>query len=91
MVRQWQQMFFGRRYSSSELGGGNPDFAAVARAYGAEGYTVTEKQDVIPTLKKAFANKKTCFINIHVEREENVMPMVPKGASLDEMIETWKE
>ena len=91
MVRQWQQMFFGRRYASTELGAGNPDFAKVAQAYGAEGYTVTQKKDVAPTLRKAFENRKTCVIDIHVEREQNVLPMVPKGAALDEMITEWED
>jgi acetolactate synthase-1/2/3 large subunit len=91
MVRQWQQMFFDRRYASSELRSGNPDFAKVAQAYGAEGHTVTEKKDVIPVLRNAFKNKNTCIIDIHVEREQNVMPMVPKGASLDEMITEWED
>ena len=90
MVRQWQEMFYGARYASSELSG-NPDFARLAEAFGAEGFTVTEEKDLAPTLRKAFKSRKTSVIDIHVAPEENVFPMVPKGAALDEMIEDWNK
>jgi acetolactate synthase I/II/III large subunit len=52
---------------------------------------VTKKQDVAPVLKAAFKSKNTSLIDFRVAPEANVMPMVPKGASLDEMIENWEE
>ncbi|MBN1823079.1 MAG: biosynthetic-type acetolactate synthase large subunit [Endomicrobiales bacterium] len=104
MVRQWQEMFYGKRYSSTclhrhegcppkcnEPGGKDcqiyiPDFVKVAEAYGALGMRVTDKKDVVPTLKKAFSVKKPVVMEFMVEQEENVLPMVPTGAALDEII-----
>ncbi|MBN2513290.1 MAG: biosynthetic-type acetolactate synthase large subunit [Sedimentisphaerales bacterium] len=83
MVRQWQELFYGRRYSCSYLQ--NPDFANLARAFGAAGYTVDKKEDVASTIDKMLKETRPCIVDIHVDREENVWPMVPAGKSLDEM------
>ncbi|MGA2093378.1 MAG: biosynthetic-type acetolactate synthase large subunit [Sedimentisphaerales bacterium] len=83
MVRQWQQLFYNRRYSKSYLA--NPDYAKVAEALGATGITVDKKADVPKAIKKALGEKKPCVIDFKVEREENVWPMVASGKSLHEM------
>jgi len=83
MVRQWQELFYGKRYSKSYLA--NPDYAAVARALGAVGITVDKKDDVPVAVKKMLAQKKPCVVDFRVEQEENVWPMVPAGKGLDEM------
>lgn len=83
MVRQWQELFYRKRYSHSYLK--VPDFAAVARAFGAAGYTVDKKDQVPAVIKQALAEKGPCVVNLHVEREENVWPMVAAGKALDEM------
>ena len=83
MVRQWQELFYGKRYSKSYLS--NPDYAAVACALGAVGITVDKKEDVPKAVKKMLAEKKPCVVDFKVEREENVWPMVPAGKSLNEM------
>jgi len=83
MVRQWQELFYGRRYSKSYLS--NPDYATVARALGAVGITVDKKADVSKAVKKMLAEKKPCVVDFRVESEENVWPMVPAGKSIDEM------
>jgi len=83
MVRQWQQLFYGKRYSKSYLS--NPDYAKVAEALGAVGITVEKKADVPKAIKKMLSEKKTCLVDFHVEPEENVWPMVPAGKSLHEM------
>ncbi len=83
MVRQWQELFYGRRYSGSYLT--NPDYAAVARAMGAVGLTVEKKEDVPKAVEQMLAETKPCVVDFHVEAEENVWPMVPAGKSLDEM------
>ena len=83
MVRQWQQLFYNKRYSNSSLV--NPDFAEVARAFGAVGITVEKKKDVPAGIKQMLAEKGPCVANFKIEREENVWPMVPAGKSLDEM------
>ncbi|MEW5945308.1 MAG: biosynthetic-type acetolactate synthase large subunit [bacterium] len=85
MVAQWQRLFYGGRYASSHLAG-NPDFAKVAEAFGAVGYSVRKKEEVVPALVKAFSNRRTTVIDFHVRSEENVMPMVPRGGSLKDMI-----
>ena len=85
MVRQWQKLFYSERYSFTELDA-NPDFVKLAEAYGAEGYRVSKLEDLEPTLRTAFASPNTAIIDVIVERDENVYPTVPSGASLDEML-----
>ena len=83
MVRQWQELFYGRRYSKSYLK--NPDYEAIAKAMGAVGMTVDSKADVPKVIKQMLAEKKPCVVDFRVEPEENVWPMVPAGKSLSEM------
>ena len=83
MVRQWQELFYNRRYSCSYLK--NPDYASVARALGAVGITVDKKEDVPKAIEQMLAEKRPCVADFHVEREENVWPMVPAGKGLNEM------
>ena len=83
MVRQWQELFYGRRYASSALK--NPDYAAIATAMGAVGITVDKKEDVPKAVERMLAETKPCVVNFQVEPEENVWPMVPAGKSLSEM------
>jgi len=90
MVRQWQKMFFKGRYSCSCMKG-NPEFARVAEAFGAVGITVKKKSEVEPALNEAICNGRTTVIDFKVASEENVMPMVPKGGAIDEMIEFHEE
>ncbi len=86
MVRQWQELFYDKRYSQTNLGS-CPDFVLVARAYGAEGIKVTKPEEVEPAIKEAIGNKKTTILDFHVSKSENVYPMVPAGAPLNEIIE----
>jgi len=83
MVRQWQELFYGRRYSKSYLK--NPNYEDVAKALGAVGMTVAKKQDVPKTIKKMLKEKRPCVVDFRVEAEENVWPMVPAGKSINEM------
>jgi acetolactate synthase-1/2/3 large subunit len=83
MVRQWQELFYGKRYSKSYLA--NPDYAEVARAIGAVGMRVDNKADVPKAVKKMLAEEKPCVADFRIEREENVWPMVAAGKSLNEM------
>jgi len=85
MVRQWQELFYNKRYSHTRLDG-NPDFVKVAEAYGAVGIRVEKKRDVKPAIKKALSMKRTVVIDFLIEPEENVFPMVPAGKPLHEMI-----
>jgi acetolactate synthase-1/2/3 large subunit len=83
MVRQWQELFYNRRYSCSYLK--NPNYADVARALGAVGITVDKKEDVPKAVTQMLAEKQPCVADFRVEREENVWPMVPAGKSLSDM------
>jgi acetolactate synthase-1/2/3 large subunit len=86
MVRQWQELFFKERYSHTHLDV-VPDFVKVAEAYGAVGLRATKPEEVEPVLKKALKIKdKPVFMDFIVDWKEKVFPMVPAGASIDEMI-----
>ncbi len=85
MVRQWQELFYNKNYCATCMDTA-PDFVKLAEAYGAEGYQVDKTEDVVPVLNKVFASPKTSIVDIRVEPEENVYPMVPAGASLTEML-----
>ncbi len=89
MVRQWQEMFYGKRYVATPLSG--PDFVKVAEAYGLPGLRVTRKEEVVPAIKQAMEYQGPFLIDFVVEPEENVYPMVPPGASLAEVMEAPKE
>ena len=103
MVRQWQEMFYNKRYSGvclvgdyecvekhTDSSGKQPlmllNFVKIAEAYGAVGIRVTEKKQVREALEEALAIPKPVVLDFHIEPEENVFPMVPAGASLNQMI-----
>jgi len=87
MVRQWQTLFFKDRLSHTDIRVGTPDFVKLAEAYGAVGIRVTDASEVRPAIKKAMAVKdRPCLIDFLVARDENVMPMVPAGGTVDEML-----
>jgi acetolactate synthase-1/2/3 large subunit len=85
MVRQWQELFYAERYSSSDLGS-TPDFVKLAEAYGAIGLRAERPSEVVPVLREALKAKRTVFMDFVVDRLEKVFPMVPAGASINEMI-----
>ncbi len=84
MVRQWQELFDGRRYSGTPLTG--PDFARLAEAHGIHGITVEHARDVDSAISFAWSHPAPVVIDFRVEREANVFPMVPAGGSLGEML-----
>ncbi len=90
MVRQWQELFFNERYSHTYLNV-VPDFVKVAEAYGAVGFRATKPSEVKPVLLEAFKIKKTVFMDFVCDWKEKVYPMVPAGATLDEMLFLEKE
>jgi acetolactate synthase-1/2/3 large subunit len=85
MVRQWQELFYDRNYSATCMEA-QPDFVKLAEAYGAEGFRIERPEDLEPVMAKALSSPNTTIIDVRVAREENVYPMVPAGAALDEMI-----
>ncbi len=84
MVRQWQELFYKKRYSHTCIT--SPDFVKLAESYGALGIRVTKKDEVRPAIEKAIATDNVVFIDFHVEPEENVFPMVPAGEAINQMI-----
>jgi acetolactate synthase-1/2/3 large subunit len=89
MVRQWQELFYGRRYVATPLSG--PDFVKIAEAYGIPGLRVRHKVEVVPAIKQAMAEPGPFLIDFMVEPEENVYPMVTPGAALTQVLEGPKE
>ena len=86
MVRQWQELFWKRRYSGVDIEA-QPDFVKLAEAYGAVGLRATKKEQVIEVLKKSLEYKDVPVImDFHIVREENVFPMIPAGQSIEEMM-----
>lgn len=90
MVRQWQTLFYNKRHSSTDLSV-QPDFVKLAEAFGGIGYRVTTKEEFDAALKDAVEKNVVTFIDVKVHRLENVMPMVPAGGSLFNMMLEYKE
>ncbi len=87
MVRQWQQLFYRRRYSATRLRYPELSFEKIAKGFGAYGITVEKPSEVEDALKEAFEIDKPVVIDFHVEVEENVFPFVPPGKSLMEVLD----
>ncbi len=88
MVRQWQELFFGGRYSHSDLDQSNPDFVKLAESFGAVGMRVSKPDELEGFLKKALKVKdKPVVLDIVVKREENCYPMIPAGGAAADMVE----
>ncbi len=87
MVRQWQELFYKRRYSYTYLNTCNcPDLVRVAESYGVLGIRVTKKKEVRKAIEKAIKEPRPVLIDFMIEEEENVMPMVPAGEAINRMI-----
>ncbi|TVQ65693.1 MAG: biosynthetic-type acetolactate synthase large subunit [Balneolaceae bacterium] len=92
MVRQWQQLFYDKRYSYSVFGSSNPDFVKMAEAYGAVGLRASTPAEMRSVLEQAMAIKDgPVMMDLRVVEDENCYPMVPSGAALNEMVESDEE
>ncbi|PQB03211.1 acetolactate synthase, large subunit, biosynthetic type [Polaribacter filamentus] len=83
MVRQWQQLFFDKRYASTEMV--NPNFVAIAEGYYIKAKKVTKREELAEAVAEMMASKEAYFLEVLVEKEGNVFPMVPSGASVSEI------
>ena len=83
MVRQWQQLFFDRRYASTELI--NPDFVAIAKGYYIDAKRVSKREDLAGAIEEMLASEGPYFLEVTVEKEDNVFPMIPTGASVSDI------
>jgi acetolactate synthase I/II/III large subunit len=84
MVRQWQERFYDERYSYSAMS--VPDFVKLADAYGAKGFRIDKSKDLSKTMKEAFATPGPVLIDVTIPKEEAVMPMIPPGGAMSEML-----
>ncbi|HVN89850.1 MAG TPA: biosynthetic-type acetolactate synthase large subunit [Candidatus Binataceae bacterium] len=84
MVRQWQEKFYAERYSYSAMS--VPNFVKLADAYGAKGFRIEKSKDLAATMKEAFATPGPVLIDIVIPKEEAVMPMIPPGGAMSEML-----
>lgn len=83
MVRQWQQLFFDKRYSQTEMT--NPDFIAVAKGYGLNAHKVSDRKELESAIDKLLSSETAFVLEVVVEKEDNVFPMIPTGASVSEI------
>jgi acetolactate synthase-1/2/3 large subunit len=83
MVRQWQELFFDKRYASTIMT--NPDFVKIAEGYGIEANRVKNRSDLNAAIKKMIASKSSYFLEVVIEKEDNVFPMIPTGASVSDI------
>ncbi len=83
MVRQWQQLFFDKRYSSTEME--NPDFVTIAKGYGVAGKSINDREDLAHSIQEMLNHKGSYLLEVHVGKEDNVFPMVPSGASVSDI------
>jgi acetolactate synthase-1/2/3 large subunit len=83
MVRQWQQLFFDKRYASTEMT--NPDFVTIAKGYHIESKRVTKREDLSAAVEEMMKSDSTYFLEVCVEKEDNVFPMIPSGASVSDI------
>lgn len=90
MVRQWQTLFYEKRYSAVDLSS-QPDFVKLAEAYGAKGYRVESYEDFEKAFKEAMTLNVPVFIDVVIDRMENVLPMVPTGGTLYNMLLEFKD
>lgn len=83
MVRQWQQLFFDKRYASTEMT--NPDFVAIAKGYYVDAKRVTKRDELASAIEEMMQSENAYFLEVCVEKEDNVFPMVPSGASVSDI------
>ena len=83
MVRQWQQLFFDKRYASTEMV--NPDFVKIAEGYYLKARRVTERKDLADAVEEMIKSNEPYFLEVVVEKEDNVFPMIPTGSSVSEI------
>jgi acetolactate synthase I/II/III large subunit len=83
MVRQWQQLFFDKRYASTEMT--NPDFVTIAKGYYINSKRVKTREELADAVKEMIASKEAYFLEVCVEKEDNVFPMIPSGASVSDI------
>ena len=85
MVRQWQKLFYGSRFSQTDPHRAT-DFVALANAFGIDGMRITKPEEIKPVLKKAFDLNRPVVVDCHISPDVNVLPMIPPGKTVDDII-----
>jgi acetolactate synthase-1/2/3 large subunit len=85
MVRQWQELFWDRRYSAVKMGA-SPDWVKLAEAFGARGMRIADKNELVGAFKDALAEEGPVLVDVHVSQEENCYPMIPAGQAARDMV-----
>jgi len=83
MVRQWQELFFDKRYASTEIV--SPDFVKLAEAYDIKAKRVIKREDLQGAINEMIASKEAYFLEVVIEQEDNVFPMIPTGATVSDI------
>ena len=83
MVRQWQQLFFDKRYASTAMV--NPDFVTIAKGYHIKAQRVSQREDLAAAVSEMLESPDAYFLEVCVEKEDNVFPMIPSGASVSDV------
>jgi acetolactate synthase-1/2/3 large subunit len=86
MVRQWQELFWDKRYSSVDLEDYSPDWVKLADAYGLAGFQLTNKSSLVDDMKRILALDGPALVDVRVTREENTYPMIPAGEPARNMV-----
>ena len=90
MVRQWQKLFYGRRFSQTTVRK-KTDYVKFAESFGATGLVIEKDEDIVPALETAFAAKAPVVVDCRISNDENVLPMIKPGATYDTIITKWEE
>jgi acetolactate synthase I/II/III large subunit len=90
LPKQWQDLFYGKRYANTSIPV-QPDFVKLAEAYGIRGYRAVTPKETTAVLEEAFKTKGPCIVDVHVDAEEHVYPMVPAGAAVKDMLLSKKD
>lgn len=91
MVRQWQTLFYGGRYSSTNLDGNKTDFVKIAEAFGAKGYILDDDKDVAKIVDTALSENGVTVVDCKIDRDEFVLPMIPPGKTMNDIITSLDE
>ncbi len=90
MVRQWQKLFYGHRFSQTVVEK-KTDYVKFAESFGATGLCISKEKDIVPVLKKAFSISAPVLVDCRISEDENVLPMIKPGATYDTIITKWEE
>ena len=90
MVRQWQKLFYGRRFSQTKVEK-KTDYVKFAESFGAKGLTISKREDIVPVLKEAFMTPSPVLVDCRISEDENVLPMIKPGQTYDTIMTEWEE